>query len=70
MVSFKKEMQHATYGRQIFEKRRKELELDNFNLLYVALTRAVEQLYIITEKKLGKDGHENLNYFSGIFILF
>ena len=70
MVSFKKEMQHATYGRQIFEKRRKELELDNFNLLYVALTRAVEQLYIITEKKLGKDGHENLNYFSGIFISF
>ena len=70
MVSFKKELQHATYGRKIFEKRRKELELDNFNLLYVALTRAVEQLYIITEKKLGKDGHENLNYFSGIFISF
>ena len=70
MVSFKKEMQHAKYGGQIFEKRRKELELDNFNLLYVALTRAVEQLYIITEKKLGKDGLENLNYFSGIFISF
>ncbi len=36
-------------GVQLFEERREELELDNFNLLYVALTRAVEQLYIIGE---------------------
>ena len=70
MVSFKKEIQYTKHGRSILEKRRKELELDNFNLLYVALTRAVEQLYIITEKKLGKDGLENLNYFSGIFISY
>ena len=56
-------------GLQIYEQQREELELDNFNLLYVALTRAVEQLYVITEKKIGRAG-ENTNYYSGIFINF
>jgi ATP-dependent exoDNAse (exonuclease V) beta subunit len=55
-------------GKNLFEKRRSELELDNFNLLYVALTRAIEHLYIISENKLGANGNENLNYFSGFFI--
>ncbi|TYP99641.1 ATP-dependent exoDNAse (exonuclease V) beta subunit [Tenacibaculum adriaticum] len=54
-------------GLQIYEQQREELELDNFNLLYVALTRAVEQLYIITEKRISRAG-ENTNYYSGIFI--
>lgn len=36
-------------GVQLFNERREELELDNFNVLYVALTRAVEQLYVITD---------------------
>ena len=56
-------------GELLFKERQSELYLDNFNLLYVALTRAVEQLYIITEYKLdSKTGEENLNYFSGLFI--
>ena len=41
------------------------MELDNFNLLYVALTRAEEQLYVILEtKKL----NENLRTSSQFFI--
>ena len=55
-------------GLQIYNQQREELELDNFNLLYVALTRAVEQLYIITEKKISKKGDINKNFFSGVFI--
>jgi len=41
---------------QIFTNKNKTLELDNINLLYVGLTRAIEQLYIITEQtsKQGK----------------
>jgi len=39
---------------QIFENKNKTLELDNINLLYVGLTRAVEQLYIITEQSAKK----------------
>ena len=56
-------------GEKIYTQQREELELDNFNLLYVALTRAVEQLHIITEKKISKTG-ENTNYYSGIFISY
>ena len=47
----KKTGQHGT---DIFDKKRGEKELDSFNLLYVCLTRAVEQLYIISETKNSK----------------
>lgn len=55
-------------GISIYNQQREELELDNFNILYVALTRAVEQLYIISEKKMIAKGDENLNFTSGLFI--
>ena len=72
MVSLNKEIQYATNkGKEIYDERRAALELDSFNLLYVALTRAAEQLYIITEKKLLKSGLEDFNYYSGIgFAIF
>ncbi len=71
MVPLTKEIQHVDKkGKEIYNNRRAELELDSFNLLYVALTRAVEQLYIITEKKINKSGLEDLKYYSGIFISF
>ena len=55
-------------GLEIYKQQRAELELDNFNLLYVTLTRAIEQLHIITEKKISTKGEENTNFYSGIFI--
>ena len=55
-------------GSEIYQQQRSALELDNFNLLYVALTRAVEQLHIITEKKISSKGEEKTNFYSGIFI--
>jgi len=54
-------------GNKLYEERQETLQFDSYNLLYVSLTRAVEQLYIITERRLNKDG-ENTNYFSGLFI--
>jgi ATP-dependent exoDNAse (exonuclease V) beta subunit len=36
-------------GEEIFEELQTEQELDSINLLYVCLTRAVEQLHVITE---------------------
>ena len=36
-------------GENIFQEQLEQIELDNFNILYVAFTRAVEQLYIISE---------------------
>ena len=71
MVSLNKEIQYINdSGKEIYDQWRAELELDNFNLLYVALTRAAEKLFIITEKKLLKSGLEDFNYYSGIFISF
>ncbi|CAL2083235.1 UvrD-helicase domain-containing protein [Tenacibaculum sp. 190524A02b] len=68
LIPFNKDLSYISdEGRKIYETQREELELDNFNLLYVALTRPVEQLYIITENKITKSG-ENTNYYSGIFI--
>lgn len=70
MVSLSKEVQYISKeGEANYLQRREELELDSFNLLYVALTRAMEQLYVITEKKLTK-GVEKKNYYSGVFISF
>ncbi len=56
-------------GHEIYNSYRSKLELDSLNLLYVVLTRAAEQLYIISEKDLDKKTQsEKLTYYSGLFI--
>ena len=57
-------------GEQLFKQQREELELDNFNLLYVALTRPIEQLYIVSENNISSKNGENLSHTSGLFINF
>ena len=55
-------------GLRIFNSHKSEQELDNINLLYVTLTRAIEQLYVISKKEvLTKDGVSEKKY-SGLFI--
>ena len=69
LVPFSKDLNYVNdRGSEIYQQQREKLELDNFNLLYVALTRAVEQLHIITEKKTSAKGEENTNFYSGVFI--
>jgi ATP-dependent exoDNAse (exonuclease V) beta subunit len=71
MIHLNKDIQLISQeGEALYQKRQEELELDNFNLLYVALTRAVEQLHIITHKNLNRSGQENTRYYSGVFISF
>ncbi|MEM6514597.1 MAG: UvrD-helicase domain-containing protein [Bacteroidota bacterium] len=55
-------------GRILYQNYRANLELDSINLLYVVLTRAVEQLYIISEMDLDKTSLEKPNLYSGLFI--
>ena len=55
---------------ELYNEYRNKLEVDNINLLYVVLTRAVKELHIISEKNLDSKGNENTNYFSGIFISY
>lgn len=59
-------------GEQLYETNQEELELDNINLLYVALTRAAEQLYIISDFEEQKDGNAKifLNRYSGLLISY
>ena len=52
--------------KEIIQKERNEFLFDNLNMLYVATTRAVEQLYIITEKT-NKEGTGMATYFNQQF---
>ena len=55
-------------GNQIYSKHQAELELDSLNLLYVVLTRPIEQLYIIGKKDINNKGVLNLKSYSGLLI--
>jgi ATP-dependent exoDNAse (exonuclease V) beta subunit len=50
-------------GSLIYQEKQAALQLDNFNVLYVVLTRAVSQLYIITENTPLKDSFNTYNHF-------
>jgi ATP-dependent exoDNAse (exonuclease V) beta subunit len=69
LIDYKKDLSLiSARGAELYNSQREALELDNFNLLYVALTRAEEQLHVVTEKKISSKGVENKNHYSGIFI--
>ncbi|MGY0391108.1 UvrD-helicase domain-containing protein [Bizionia sp. KMM 8389] len=55
-------------GAQIHHRHQTELELDNINILYVALTRPVEQLYIISKLDVNAKGVLNTKTYAGFFI--
>jgi len=71
-LHFNKEIEsYGETGERLWSERRAQLELDNINLLYVALTRPKEQLYVISKKTVNKKTREeNENLFSGFFIGF
>ncbi|MBD0831142.1 UvrD-helicase domain-containing protein [Aestuariibaculum sediminum] len=71
LLNFNKDFEHyGDTGINIFTSHRSKQELDNINILYVALTRPVEQLYIISTKDINAKGEVNTNRFSGLFIHF
>lgn len=45
-------------------------QLDALNVLYVALTRPVQQLYVVSKMELDKKGNESSNKLSGLFISY
>ena len=53
-----------------FEEEQHKLELDAFNILYVALTRAERALYIISLKENGALKSERNTHYSDIFIRY
>lgn len=69
LINYSKELsEHGLQAEKIVEERQSQLELDAFNLLYVVLTRAVQQLYIISKAELNSKGESNSNKFSGKLI--
>ena len=55
-------------GNLLYNTYKSELELDAINLLYVVLTRAIEQLYIISENDIDSKSFEKRKQYSGLFI--
>ncbi len=69
LINYNKEI--ANFGvtaENIVANRQSQLELDMLNLLYVALTRAQAQLYIISKMDLTSKGVSYSNKFSGKLI--
>ena len=53
---------------EVYKQKKQEELLDNINVLYVALTRAEEQLFIISSMNLDKDKNPRKNNMSSFFI--
>ena len=71
LIDFSKKVSYIDeIGTKAYNKRREELELDNLNLLYVALTRPVEQLYIISQKNGKEKELEEATSYAHLFIDF
>jgi ATP-dependent exoDNAse (exonuclease V) beta subunit len=71
LLNYNKDIEHfGESGHQIYNTHQSQLELDNINLLYVALTRAAEQLYVISKKDISSKGVVNPNTYSGMLISY
>ncbi|MEW4922249.1 UvrD-helicase domain-containing protein [Algibacter sp. 2305UL17-15] len=69
LLNFNSDFEHfGTEGLQIFNAHKAEQELDNINLLYVALTRAEEQLYIISKNDSKLKEESKAKKYSGLLI--
>lgn len=69
LINNKKEVESYGNGaKSIFQTKNQEEILDTINVLYVALTRAEEQLYIISNKKLTPKGEFATNNLSFYFL--
>ncbi len=71
LLNYGKDVEHfGDTGNEIYQTHQSQLELDNINLLYVVLTRAIGQLFIISKKDISSKGIVNENTFAGMFISY
>lgn len=63
MINFNNDVVHfGDEAEKLYSDRRRQLQLDNLNLLYVTLTRAVEQLFVLTKLSVIPDDGVRKNY--------
>ncbi len=68
-INEKKEVvQYGALAHQLYSEEENKMELDSFNVLYVALTRAEKALFVISKKQLDRNGGHNIDHYSGLFI--
>ncbi|NNC49179.1 MAG: UvrD-helicase domain-containing protein [Flaviramulus sp.] len=71
LLNYNKDFEnYGELGQGIYNNHQSELELDNINLFYVTLTRAVEQLYVISSKEISTKGDAKTNKYSGLLISY
>lgn len=71
LLNYKKEIEfYSDNGTLIYNTHNSQLELDNINLLYVTLTRAVEQLYIISKLQESTKGEIKNKSYAGLLMNF
>ena len=71
LLNFNKDFEnYGEEGLRIYNKHQAELELDNINLLYVALTRPIEQLFIISKKDISSKGIINPKTYAGLLLQY
>ncbi|WP_431107965.1 UvrD-helicase domain-containing protein [Winogradskyella poriferorum] len=71
LLNYNSDVEHfGEIGKELYNVHQSQLELDNINLLYVTLTRAAEQLYIITKKDISSKGVINDKTYAGMFISY
>ncbi|MEJ1221355.1 UvrD-helicase domain-containing protein [Sediminicola sp. 1XM1-17] len=69
LVNKKQEViSYGEHANQLYEEEQHKLELDAFNVLYVALTRSIQALYVLTKKDLKSNGEHKTDHYSGLFI--
>ena len=69
LLNYNKDFEnYGEEGQRIYNNHQSEQELDNINLLYVTLTRAIERLYVISKKDISAKGEVNSKKYSGLFI--
>ena len=69
LLNFNKDFEYfGSIGKSIYDKHLNDQELDNVNLLYVALTRAQNELHVICTNSSNLKGEENINKYSGMLI--
>ena len=69
LMNFNKDFEnYGDLGLEIYNRHKAEQELDNINLLYVALTRAEEQVYILSKNENRLNQNAQAKKYSGMFI--
>lgn len=71
LINYNKDVEfYREPGKSLHQRHRHQIALDNINLLYVVMTRAVEQLHIISKYDISPKKMINNNSFSGLFISY